>query len=59
MLSRIQNITTRGILLKEGETLFSMFHHREPLYHNYADIVIECDHLTVEQTVELLCRYAK
>ena len=55
MLSRIRNITTRGILLHPGETVREMYDARVPLYEKYADIVIDCDHLTVEQAVAALC----
>ncbi len=55
MLGRIQNITTRGILLHEGETLEEMYAAREPLYRKYADVIIDCNELTVEQAVEAVC----
>ncbi len=51
MCERINNITTRGIVLKEGETLSDMYNERLPLYEKYADCVIDCDGLTVEETV--------
>ena len=59
MRSRIRNITTRGILLRDGETLEDMYHIRESLYRQYADITIECDHQTVEQVVEEICALVK
>ncbi|MCQ2477236.1 MAG: shikimate kinase [Clostridia bacterium] len=55
MMSRIKNITSRGIALSEGETLEQMFERREKLYEKYADIVIECDNSTVERTVQQIC----
>ncbi|MBO4342532.1 MAG: shikimate kinase [Clostridia bacterium] len=55
MTSRIKNIRTRGIVLKEGETLEDMFHRREKLYEKYADYIIDCTGSTVEQTVEKIC----
>ena len=54
MESRIKNITTRGILLHPGESMHDMFHNRKALYEKYADAVIDCDHLTIEQTVEAI-----
>lgn len=56
MLRRISNITTRGILLRDGESIEDMFREREPLYRRYADIIIECGELTIERTVESICR---
>ena len=52
MEKRIKNITTRGIVLKEGETLLDMYNERAPLYEKYADEILNCDGMTVEETVE-------
>ena len=57
MQERITNITTRGILLHDHESLEEMFHAREALYRKYADMTINCDLLTVEQTVAAICSY--
>lgn len=54
MLGRISNITTRGILLKNGETLEGMFRERQALYSRYADITVECDAQDIEQTVQAI-----
>lgn len=52
MCSRINNITTRGVVLKSGTTLRDMYDERLPLYKKYAQDIIYCDNNTVEQTVE-------
>lgn len=51
MLSRINDLTTRGIVVKNGSTLRDMYEERLPLYQKYADAVIACDGNTVEDTV--------
>ena len=51
MLKRINNFTTRGIVVKNGSTLLDMYNERLPLYQKYADKVICCDNNTVEETV--------
>ena len=56
MQRRITNITTRGILLHNGESLEEMFRAREALYRKYADVIIDCDALTIEETVAAICR---
>ena len=58
MVSRINNITTRGVVLKEGTTLLDMYNERLPLYEKYADCVIDCSDNTVEQTVEQIVKEA-
>ena len=52
MEGRIKNITTRGIVLKNGETLLDMYNERTVLYEKYADEILNCDGMTVEETVE-------
>ena len=50
--ARINNITTRGIAMKKGTTIESLYAERAPLYEKYADITIECAGLGVEDTVQ-------
>lgn len=52
MCERIKNITTRGVVLKNGISLWDMYNERLPLYEKYADITINCDSNTVEETVQ-------
>ncbi len=54
MLSRISNLSTRGVLIKNGETLKDMFDERLPLYEKWADDVIDCNDNTVQQTAEAI-----
>ena len=51
MLKRIADIKSRGILLKQGETLEAMFKSRGALYSQYADFVLDCDDKSIESTV--------
>ena len=51
MRKRISNIESRGILLKNGETLEDMYRERQPLYEKYADRIIDCDEYGIEKTV--------
>ena len=56
MMKRIHNFTTRGIVVKNGSTLYDMYNERLPLYEKYADAVIDCDNNTVEETVERIVK---
>ena len=52
---RVTNITTRGIVFRKGETLDDVYRERTPLYHMYADVVVDfCDinDNSIESTVE-------
>ena len=37
---RLNNIKTRGVVMKKGSTLTELFAERKPLYEKYADLVI-------------------
>ena len=56
MVNRIKNITTRGVVVKEGDSLEDMYNERLPMYQKWADVVINCDNNTVEQTVEKIVK---
>ncbi len=59
MEKRIDNITTRGVVLAKNTTLKDMYNERLSLYNKYADEVVYCDDLTVEQTVEGIVNVSK
>lgn len=56
--SRIKNIHTRGIAMKEGTTIKALYEERAPLYEKYADITIICDGKTAEECVDLIVKEA-
>ncbi|MBE6766533.1 MAG: shikimate kinase [Ruminococcaceae bacterium] len=40
---RINNLSTRGIMFKSGQTLNDIYSERLPLYRKWADITISCE----------------
>ncbi|MBQ2730045.1 MAG: shikimate kinase [Clostridia bacterium] len=56
---RVRNITTRGIVMREGETLDDIYRERVPLYEKYADITVDCEGLKTEQSVEKMVKVLK
>jgi len=48
---RVKNITTRGIVIREGQSLAGLCVEREPLYARYADVTVNCSGRTVEETL--------
>ena len=51
MNKRLTNLDTRGVLMKNGDTLLDMYNERVELYEKYADVTIECNEKsTIEQT---------
>lgn len=59
MCQRISNLSTRGVVMKNGETLLDMYNERLPLYDKWADAVIDCGDNTVEQTALAISELAK
>jgi shikimate kinase len=51
MARRLNNITTRGIVLFRGESLRDMYRERIPLYEKNADITIDCSDEDFEKIV--------
>lgn len=51
---RLGNIMQRGVVLKEGQDLISLYEERCPLYQLYADIVIDCENMDIESTMKTI-----
>lgn len=51
LADRLQNIEGRGIALREGQSLYDLYVERTKLYEAYADLVLEEDGLSVEETL--------
>jgi shikimate kinase len=51
MVRRLNNITTRGIVLVAGQSLLDMYNQRVPLYEECADITIDCSDGDFEQCI--------
>ena len=39
--SRLGDLHTRGVVLREGQTLLDLYNERAPLYEKYADITVD------------------
>lgn len=53
---RLSNLATRGVTLREGQTLYDLYEERIPLYEKEADVVLDASSLQIEQTVEAIAR---
>ena len=49
---RVRNITTRGLVMRKGETLDDIYRQRTPLDEKYADVIVDCTGLRTEESVE-------
>ena len=54
MEKRISNFKTRGVVMRKGNTLLDMYNERLPLYKKWADITINCDRETAEDTAQAI-----
>ncbi len=48
---RLKNSATRGIAMKDGQTLAMLYDERMPLYKKYADLEIDCSKKHIESIV--------
>ncbi len=51
---RINNMSSRGIAMPGGMTLFDLYNERVPLYKKYADITADCSGIDIEKSVKLI-----
>lgn len=51
---RLSDIKGRGVVLKDGQTLYDLYTERTLLYEKYADVCVSEEGLNVEETVERL-----
>ncbi len=49
---RLGDLTERGVTLKAGQDLDSLYAERRPLYEKYADITVDCEGLSIREIVK-------
>lgn len=49
---RLNDIKTRGIVMRADESLYDVYLERTPVYEKYADVTVDINSCTVEQAVE-------
>ena len=54
---RVPNLERRGVVMRGNvTTLHELVRERAPLYEKYADITVNCDDQTIDETVEAIMR---
>ena len=48
---RLKDVKQRGVVMREGQSLISLYNERTPLYEKYADITIDEGNKTMEEVV--------
>lgn len=54
--ARLGDLTARGVSFAPGQTLLDLYQERCPLYERYAHRILECDGLSIPQTVAAILR---
>ncbi|MBU5459903.1 shikimate kinase [Anaerostipes sp. MSJ-23] len=49
---RLGDLKARGVVLKEGQTLYDLYCERVPLYEKYTDITVKLDELSIGSSLE-------
>jgi shikimate kinase len=52
LLTRLSDVTSRGVAIGPGKSIEDLYKERTPLYNRYCDIKIDCGSMTAEQVVE-------
>lgn len=50
--TRLGDLHERGVVLKEGYTLYDLYKERTPLYEKYADMAVECGGRDIRSVME-------
>jgi len=48
---RVNNIKTRGIAMSNGSSIEDVYEERIALYDKYADIIVDCENMNIEESV--------
>ena len=51
---RLGSLKKRGVILRPGQTLKTLYQERTPLYAQYAHLTVDCGGQDVEQSVALI-----
>lgn len=50
--TRLGDIRSRGVTVRENQTLTDLYEERVPLYEKYADLIVDEKGLTIEETLD-------
>lgn len=53
---RLGDLEERGVSMKEGQSIRSLYEERLPLYEQYADITVDCDGKSIREIVTEICK---
>jgi len=51
---RLGDLNQRGVAIKPGQTLKSLYEERVTLYEKYADITVDCENMQIREIVKVI-----
>lgn len=56
--ARLGDLDERGVIIRDGQTLWNLYEERVPLYEKYADVTIACAGRQIKDIVaEIACKF--
>lgn len=52
LVERLGDLNQRGVSMRPGETLTTLYEERIPLYERYADVTVDCTDLSIREIVK-------
>lgn len=56
LVFRLGDLNERGVSIRQGQTLQDLFVERQPLYEQYADIMVDCHGKQIREIVQEILR---
>jgi shikimate kinase len=56
---RLGDLEERGVVLRPGQTLRTLYDERVPLYEKYANLTVECENKNIREIVMELAKRLK
>lgn len=56
---RLGDLTERGVVFREGETLKDLYEERVPLYEKYANLTVDCENKNIREVVMEMAKRLK
>jgi shikimate kinase len=52
LTERLGDLNKRGVSIRPGETLETLYEERIPIYERYADVTVDCEDLSIRDIVK-------
>lgn len=56
LIERIEDLDSRGVVFPSSQSFEEMYQERLPLYHRYADIIVDCKGMSHQEVVSAIVK---